>query len=125
MEIENGNRLIAEFMGWKSVLYANLPNRMHRTDEKGVQWADDIRNFKYHSSWDWLMPVVEKIQSLHCNVNIINKYCQIIRFKEGGYGEIEYTRTWTMADTKIENTWQSAISFIQWYNTLSPESTKK
>ena len=71
-EIIKGNKLIAEFMG---ILYGlklnslDLPTseskcRIHRYDS-----IDDdteglhINHTKFHSSWDWLMPVIGKISS--------------------------------------------------------------
>lgn len=45
----NNNKLIAEFMG-----YPNVAN-----DEDKKDYLEDC--VQYHSSWDWLMPVVEKI----------------------------------------------------------------
>ena len=42
------NKLIAEFMG-----YPNIAN-----DEDKKDYLEDC--VKYHESWDWLMPVIEK-----------------------------------------------------------------
>lgn len=48
------NKVIAEFMG------LNI--------DKGVQ-ADYMQHeLKYHRSWDWLMPVIYKIESMGCEV---------------------------------------------------------
>ena len=46
IEILEGNKLIAEFLNQK------LPSN------------SDFDIYLYHSSWDWLIPVVEKIESL-------------------------------------------------------------
>ena len=41
------NKLIAEFMG---------------VDQVDIDtWLETNSNLKYHTSWDWLMPVVEKV----------------------------------------------------------------
>ena len=54
------NRLIAEFMGGKMVVenhhgvnIIEMPDGMH-----------DIVGLKYHTSWDWLMPVIDQIQKV-------------------------------------------------------------
>lgn len=60
MSVEN-NKIIAEFMGWTpcdsndNTMYANPQ------DHSDVWSTDEMR---YHTSWDWLMPVVEKINLL-------------------------------------------------------------
>ena len=47
MNEQESNKIIAEFMG-KDDLY------------KGMSDARAKRIYKYHTSWDWLMPVVQK-----------------------------------------------------------------
>jgi len=53
------NELIAEFMGLKS----------YEDSRYGTRWPDPTSenrsgwDLKYHSSWDWMMPVVTKIGS--------------------------------------------------------------
>lgn len=61
---EQKNRMIAEFMGLQPLasdpnnffFYPSLNNYIYK---KAMQ---------YHTSWDWLMPVVEEIESLGFNV---------------------------------------------------------
>lgn len=58
----NSNKLIAEFMGMN---YGD-PNDnsvMIQTTPQGNEVVP-INSMKYHSSWDWLMPVVEEIEGL-------------------------------------------------------------
>lgn len=60
-EIIEGNKLIAEFMGWK----------FNPHDEKGDWMLNEngatfpFSAMKWHSSWDSLMPVVAKIHTLN------------------------------------------------------------
>lgn len=56
-EITKGNKLIAEFMDYTISYYSN---EFDMVDVNGKMkslssWA------KYHSDWNWLMPVLEKI----------------------------------------------------------------
>ena len=55
-DIQMGNILIAEFMGLKEhegSYYLPLYN--------SGDWVPDVE-LDYHTSWDWLMPVVQKIE---------------------------------------------------------------
>lgn len=51
-----GNKIIAEFMGLPS--YENMTGKywLHPLDKN-----KEVSQFNYHTSWDWIMPVVEKI----------------------------------------------------------------
>lgn len=59
---------------------------------------------KYHSSWDWLMPVVQKI--LKTDTGTLDVYSLYVS---------DALRT---AD--INEVFQACINFIQWFNTQPP-----
>lgn len=68
MTIEENNKLIAEFMGGKfktsedGFNYCELPNEvinLIKDPMLGSNWV--CMNFMFHSSWDWLKPVIDKI----------------------------------------------------------------
>jgi hypothetical protein len=67
--LEN-NRLIAEFMGLLKGTHSGLPPYWVIPTEDNCQGEAVMlhelikeEDLKYHSSWDWLMPVVGKITS--------------------------------------------------------------
>src|ERR1700709_861404 len=79
MNYLEGNRLIAEFMGRKFFAYKDNRSYSEPFDKHAdcVKFISDnnligyvpelgweLKNGKYHTDWDWLMPVVEKIQSI-------------------------------------------------------------
>lgn len=91
-EILDGNNIIANFMG------LTIP----------------IMTPAYYQSWDWLMPVVEKIEkSGHygMEVSIIDKQCEI-----GTMGYQYSCIAFGKGDTKIESVWLACTEFIKWYN---------
>lgn len=49
--IENNNRIIADFMGY-----------IHSESKDIDAW--EMKNLKYHSDWNSLMPVIEKISKI-------------------------------------------------------------
>jgi hypothetical protein len=122
------NRIIAEFLeleeGWphetdkygyhQCVDGFNIPNHinsdMHRGDLDIHQFKID--QLKYHTSWDWLMPVVEKIESLGYNVDIDGESCVIILTLQ------PLKLIWNHeSDTKLSAVYTACIKFINWYNT--------
>lgn len=96
--INHGNTLIAKFMGAKSM--PHLPIR--------------VEEMKYYSSWDWLMPVIQKIEG--------HRYDD-----EGEQVDYAYMRTFHsrmvrinrcqlfQADTLLEAAWLAVVDFIECY----------
>ena len=56
------NKLIAEFMGWDIESPTTLPSNLHLSNLELDN--NEVLEYKFHTSWDWLMPVVEKIFAL-------------------------------------------------------------
>lgn len=114
-EIIEGNRIIGVFDGW---FQKELPkngdlNWFHEkystkiTDTQSVPTKPEY--FKYHSSWDWLMPVVEKIESIAPSRVVID--CREVRIVKPKGSDVK-----VHSDSKILSVWQACIQFIQWYN---------
>lgn len=128
MDIQTGNRLIAEFMGASFWEFANV----WKADTDKCSIAHLLDNcdtpLQFHFSWDWLMPVVEKIEGLDedKSVSITDKHCLI-------KGDHTTAAGWDIiissndGKTKIEAIWLAVISFIQWHKThfLNPENLKR
>jgi hypothetical protein len=98
MSIEEGNKLIAEFMGLKSE-WKKYPNpQLDRLEvDKGTHWDEA----KYHTSWDWLMPVAAKVTAM----NLPNSAALYIA-----------PVSLALVRCNINDTWQSVVAFITWYN---------
>tara|TARA_R110002126_G_scaffold233844_2_gene378001 strand:- start:41 stop:460 length:420 start_codon:yes stop_codon:yes gene_type:complete len=89
---QENNKLIAEFMGWK-------PNEHH--------WClNGDKDLQYHTSWDWLMPVVRKIVDICCNDDDDNLFLSD-----------EYTSILdTVSCAVIQDSHKVVVEFIQDYN---------
>ena len=61
----NNNKLVAEFMGYDISTIASSGVEVVEFESKDTK----VENLKYHTSWDWLMPVVHKIEGLGYWVN--------------------------------------------------------
>lgn len=112
---EQNNRMIAEFMGAVEVRENNFkfPNL--------VGLPLQIGTITYHTSWDWIMEVVGKIESLDVfpdTENAINvtigatNYCVI----QDSYGEI--IEIIGAESSKLLSTYQAVCQFIEWYNEI-------
>lgn len=116
----DNNKLIAEFMNITKLesyyLYPLLLPQFKDTDHarwcsqletsfNDVFWEISINNIEYHSSWDWLMPVVRKIVEICC--------------EDGGdlFLSDEYTSVLeTVPLAIIEDSHKVVVEFINFYN---------
>lgn len=138
MNTQENNKLIAEFMG------------MQHTD---IGWYDNeetlqLQNntfdeLQFYESWDWLMPVVEKIEDMGFTTSIKTSYVRInprenanydhyisyITWNEDGWssrkphasydddcdmGNISYTPKEII--DKRRAIYEAVVAFINWYN---------
>lgn len=126
-DIQAWNKLIAEFMGFTYKDNRFINEYRYKDDNGDIHEAGfSFKDPKYHTSWDWLMPVVEKIESLKLKykmtVSIVGNSCQIISDNHNLMAA-EVTLYSDNRYNKIERTRQAIIQFIQWYN-LQPKPDK-
>ena len=57
------NKLIAEFMGNPTIFNTIHDATLYQVKKQG-NMAYHVDELQYHTSWDWLMPVIEKIQDI-------------------------------------------------------------
>lgn len=121
------NRLIAEFMGFKWKSFNGKYNVFIVPDGEELKYkAFNLGGYwmPYHTSWDWLMPVVEKIESIndphhgHFGVHISSNNCIIqgTNFRSSKIAKPPIYFSYRCSETKIQSTWLSVISFIKWHN---------
>lgn len=103
------NKLLAEFMGWKLIESDSefVEGWGYWEDVDGNHICDDgLLSF---DSWDDLMEVVEKIESVGYSVVITGNICRI---EHEGNGDFVICKT----DNKIVSVYESCTSFVKWYN---------
>ena len=123
-EIIEGNKLIAEFMGYNLIIPSmrRYPNNWktsywERNYDIEKHTTDHVlceeNGLKYHFSWAWLMPVVEKIEDdCKAHVCIYNKSCWIELY--GAHNDpCKFERT---NNGFILNVYLSVVEFIKWNN---------
>ncbi len=87
-EVNAGNRLLAEFM---------TGQKQESTVFFGLNCT--ASGLKYHSSWDWLIPVVEKILNICLDSDSMEPYYNI-----------------TDAIPEIQSVWLACVEFVKWWN---------
>jgi len=109
MENTENNKLIAEFMEL-------TPNMESIFDIGTKQWLDNKGNYftddelLYNTSWDWLIPVVEKIENdlkEDKNFEFYNKY-----ILEAGKERMDFL----VFRSSKEELHEAIVEFIKWYN---------
>lgn len=103
-DVRENNRMIAYFDGWVESPYHNLPDKLYTSDlSKGFH----IDQSEYHTSWDALMPVVQK--ALKIDTGSMNTY------------QLHLSYSLLYAD--IGKLYEALVDFIKWYNqnkTINP-----
>jgi hypothetical protein len=121
-EINKRNEAIALFMGAKLKVPANTkyaPYYQFFKEDGLIYREKEPKDMKYNSSWDWLMPVVEKIEKTRINGSPL--YCEI-----GKTYSYIYKTAHTMGEkrdilsipgkTKIEAVFLGVSEFCMMYN---------
>lgn len=135
MTTTDKNRIIAQFMGLRPKLespdvysFSDSPWFVTRgSDPEKIM--DDIANYaKYHSDWNWLMEVVEKIQLIPSYdkdrfgtiVKIEGRNCSIksdnYGDKDKNYSKSIYFNGSYSGNTKIEAVHEAVYQFVVWHN---------
>ena len=96
-------------------LIANFYNLQVIGNEIDVPFRPNLQCFrenelKYHSSWDWLIPVVEKIQSVNNEIKGKN-------YKDYS----QKTIIEGLLTINIDIVYKGVVEFIKWYNLCQKE----
>lgn len=123
--IEDGNKTIARFMGYDYFPF----NAEEKKEGKEFGWlrtqtpntiqmqigsfflARKTRDLRYFNSWDWLMPVVEKLEQ-KSSISIYETATEVIYPKKG---EIDYIEV-SMGTKKIHHVHKAVVRIINYLN---------
>jgi hypothetical protein len=109
--IEN-NKLIAEFMEIHEIMLDDYSNYeidviypilgIKPNHHKGLIIHES--DLQFHSSWDWLMPVVEKYYEVLDTIDVEHEDEFRIKLHE------------QLLDVNLEGLYEVVVNFIKWYN---------
>jgi hypothetical protein len=134
-QISEGNKLIAEFMGYKyypyeapdnpsqqpkakdyrprgwikgDPKYAYFSEKISGVQERGHHWlCRSHRDLRYYNEWNWIMPVVKAIHNLP--------------FESKEYAIIyEWVDDIVIRNYDIQQIWHAVVEFIKWQNQRQP-----
>lgn len=115
-KILEGNKLIAEFMGIETKVYSDTPTITFWNFRNHMKKESEM---KYHSSWDWIMPVLAKIEKMGCIVEI--SFSLVVFCRICAIGKKEDRATNFIADNNgglepIVAAYKAVVEFIKWHN---------
>ena len=96
--MNESNELIAEFMGAEKTHIESVGDMYYPVPSKTGSILH-AHKLKYHKSWDWLMPVVEKIKDMECTKEYQSRI-----------DKIDNVLT---CDLRIENLYDAVVEFIK------------
>jgi len=141
-KIIDGNKLIADFLGWSE---EGEKGTWYRIIDVAKYVAYSIHNnhphndLPFHRSWEYLMPVIEKIDKLRYKgfpiivnigsdgayIGINNSNASGEKYSEKYDNKLEIANTlnwnyWVVnegeEEPKIIGVWNAVVRFIQWWN---------
>ena len=118
--MKNENKIIAEFMGVDIIPLEQFVVGVQSTIARIKIGRKDyicpmiegylLEHLQYHTSWNWLMPVVEKIENFGFEIIIAESRCKI---KHNTDHSIEELLNVDIIGTKRESTYQAVVEFIK------------
>jgi len=112
MDVKENNKMIAEFLGYKNTTPTDKDFDIYENKDGKLLEA---MSMQYHSDWNWLMPVVEKIRTIPGMDFMINgDHSKVVLIKNvsvKGFKKIE-----TLESGSMQSIYKTAVKFIKWYN---------
>jgi len=106
MNTTEKNKLIAEFMGYA------ISEQTEGFAQRDKYPKNPFEEISFNSSWDWLMPVVEKIHSdTDCFVTIYYKECTIHNMYSNKMKDIRSEK-----ENTLQSIYEAVVQFVKWYN---------
>lgn len=134
-KISEGNRILAQFMGG-TVVSSEKYEMPHGSNSEVVieKWGGlsgipshdqelaAIGIFRYETSWNWIFPVIDKIESLGFCFSIHRRGIQITKFYEDHRGfeatdliiDEDFLDDYA-GEAKRFAAWDCCVSFVDWY----------
>jgi len=124
--MEKTNKLIAEFMGLDTEVFKSGKVNYYYYDKVSKQEIFlEAHELSYNVSWDWLMPVVEKIEEIFIDDSnlIVKEHRYEFDMKYTQCNIYDHVKDCVVASgdmgSKLLSTHQAVVEFIKEYNFLN------
>lgn len=123
-KVVKGNESIAKFLGayWVNDDLEAFPYGYWMIDDDDIDLPLNSSDFEFHS-WNWLMPVIDKIEHLFETKQILPRFeinSHHCAFNHNGFDGIVGCYIGSPEDiaceTKLEAAWTLCVEFVNWYN---------
>ena len=124
MNTTENNKIISEFMSYKTdLIEVEMPEKFrvylpfNSIEGSFGTTLFKLSELKFDTDWNWLMEVVEKIESIE-----EQRFLFQISTRQGFYAEIRERFSYetkiedAYGETRIEAVYNACIEFIKWYN---------
>ena len=108
MNTLDNNKLIADFMWWDIKSPTTIPTNLHLSNPELDN--GEVMELQYHTSWNWLMPVVEEIHTHGCEVVISSNGMTTIYSYKGKMLVIEASEE---DDHMLDATYKAVVTYIK------------
>ncbi len=112
-EILDGNKLIAKFMGYSWSSENDGKTYLKKIPDQLSIYSIRPENLRYNTHWDWLMPVVEKIEDQNKYGLIITE--AVVKIKDISFDKKPYYQDLFVYadDSKIKTVWIAVVDLIK------------
>jgi len=120
-EIKEGNELIVKYLGWQfnPDTSTHFPKGTWGDLDKVGHCAE--RGLSFYSSWDWLMPVIDNINSLgkEYSFAIFKTYVSLTVEKGGKFYKdysFAFSEYITSEQTALEAAFRMVVRYVKYHN---------
>ncbi len=126
-EIIDGSKLISEFIAanqykgeydlFSTTTLMDVFSNISAEDADAKHYFTP-NEMQFHKSWDWLMPVVEKIEDFHNGIEyqVVIYEDEVEIIKKGNTHWQTIINISADGSGKLQNTYKAVVEFIKWFN---------
>lgn len=116
------NELIADFMGYERDKWKYFIPEHGYISTDGL-WKDmfSSEHLKYHKSWAWVMPVLQRIESIDYDT-LISNFQVTVSTDSKNISNVFIGDAENAVETKLQAVYKVVVEFIEWYNRKQSEN---